>query len=248
MRPDYLSLTQSQYGWSAFTDGYYFNVARSLPITSGHGGYDDYGPGFFNPSFTLEMARARDLHQAQLVSARAGTATRRRTVSYGDSICSFQTNVQGMISPPDSTPFARLEPPAEGVVESNQLMKRLGTIFTTMPVTKPPVAMLYSLSQAIHVTDRRHAGQLRPRHPQGQNLPLTYLAGKVLQQPFLPVLDEDVIDGTLANDHQGDGADFGRLPRSEGDRRSGAFAACGGLVLLTADSSVKSAAAQSTWA
>ena len=25
------------YGWSAFTDGYYFNVVRSLPITSGHG-------------------------------------------------------------------------------------------------------------------------------------------------------------------------------------------------------------------
>src|SRR5262249_38753327 len=39
VRPDYLSVTQSQYGWSAFCDGYYFNVVRSLPITSGHGGY-----------------------------------------------------------------------------------------------------------------------------------------------------------------------------------------------------------------
>src|SRR5262249_12871093 len=61
VRPDFLSLTQSQYGWPAFTDGYYFNVTRSLPVASGHGGYHDYGPGFFNPSFTLEMARARDL-------------------------------------------------------------------------------------------------------------------------------------------------------------------------------------------
>ena len=61
VRPDFLSLTQSQYGWSAFTDGYYFNVVRSLPVTSGHGGYHDFGPGYFNPSYFLEMARARDL-------------------------------------------------------------------------------------------------------------------------------------------------------------------------------------------
>ena len=60
VRPDFLSLTQSQYGWSAFTDGYYFNVVRSLPITSGHGGYHDFGLGTFNPSYFLEMARARD--------------------------------------------------------------------------------------------------------------------------------------------------------------------------------------------
>src|SRR5207253_472555 len=60
VRPDFLSLTQSQYGWSAFTDGYYFNVVRCLPITSGHGGYHDFGLGTFNPSYFLEMARARD--------------------------------------------------------------------------------------------------------------------------------------------------------------------------------------------
>jgi len=60
VRPDYLSVTQSQYGWTAYTDGYYFNVVRSLPVTSGHGGYHDYGLGIFNPSFFLEMSRARD--------------------------------------------------------------------------------------------------------------------------------------------------------------------------------------------
>ena len=38
--------------------------------------------------------------------------------------------------------------------------------------------------------------------PQGANLPLTYLAGKLLQQQFLPVIEEDVLDGTLANDHK----------------------------------------------
>ena len=53
------------YGFSAFTDGYYFNVVRSLPITSGHGGYHDYGLGIFNPSLFLEMARARDRWKAK---------------------------------------------------------------------------------------------------------------------------------------------------------------------------------------
>src|SRR5208282_3635131 len=48
VRPDFLSLTQTQYGFSAFSDGHYFNVARSLPVVSGHGGYHDWGPGYFN--------------------------------------------------------------------------------------------------------------------------------------------------------------------------------------------------------
>ena len=50
VRPDLLSLTQSQYGFSAFTDGYYFNAVRSLPIISGHGGYHDFGLNYFNPN------------------------------------------------------------------------------------------------------------------------------------------------------------------------------------------------------
>ena len=60
VRPDFLSLTQSQYGYMAFTDGYYFNVTRSLPVASGHGGYDEWG-GYLNPYLCLEAARARDL-------------------------------------------------------------------------------------------------------------------------------------------------------------------------------------------
>src|SRR5262249_38482290 len=60
VRSDYLCLTQSQYAPTAFTDGYYFNVVRSLPINSGHGGYHDWGPGYFNPSYTLEFSRAHD--------------------------------------------------------------------------------------------------------------------------------------------------------------------------------------------
>src|SRR6185437_4206287 len=39
--PDLLTITQSVYGLTAYADGYYFNVVRSLPVISGHGGYSD---------------------------------------------------------------------------------------------------------------------------------------------------------------------------------------------------------------
>ncbi len=148
MRPDYLSLTQSQYGWTAFTDGYYFNVARSLPVTSGHGGYHDFGPGFFNPSYFLEMARARDFGKPcwYLPTWYGNTTSDQFRL---EQYLSFQTGIQGMMSPPDLEPAVNASA-RQGIVESNMLMKKLGPIFTTMPPTKPPVAMLYSLSQAIH--------------------------------------------------------------------------------------------------
>ena len=38
--------------------------------------------------------------------------------------------------------------------------------------------------------------------PHGLDLPLAYLAGKLIQHQFLPVVEEDVIDGTLAADHK----------------------------------------------
>ena len=61
VRADLLSANQSQYGWSAFADGYYFNAQRSLPITLRARRLRRFGPGYFNPSYFLEMARARDL-------------------------------------------------------------------------------------------------------------------------------------------------------------------------------------------
>jgi hypothetical protein len=200
VRPDYLSLTQSQYGWTAFTDGYYFNVVRSLPVNSGHGGYDDYGPGYFNPSFTLEMARARDFAKPEwyLPQWYGNTPPDRfRCEQY----LSFMTGVQGMMSPPDLDP-AQNPGARQGIVESNRLMQKLGPVFTTAPVTRPPVVMLYSLSQAIHTQTADMTANYAHAIPQGQNLPLTYLAGKMLQQQFLAVVDEDVLDGTVANEHK----------------------------------------------
>ena len=236
VRPDYLSLTQSQYGWSAFTDGYYFNVARSLPITSGHGGYDDFGPCYFNPSYFLEVARARDLAKANwyLPCWYGSTPSDRFRM---EQYLSFQTGLQGMLSPPDLEPAVNAAG-RQGIVESNHLMQKLGPIFTTMPVTKPPVAMLYSMSQNIHSQTRDRQVNYAHAMPQGVNLPLTYLAGKMLAQQFLPILDEDILDGTLANDHKAviltslDYLDPLVIAGLED------FAARGGLVLLTGDCTV----------
>jgi hypothetical protein len=237
VRPDYLSLTQSQYGWSAFTDGYYFNVVRSLPVTSGHGGYHDFGPGYFNPSYFLEMSRARDRHKPcwYLPTWYGNTTTDQMRL---EQYLSFQTNVQGMITPPDCEPATNAGP-RQGIVESNQLMKRLGPIFTTMPVTKPPVAMLYSLSQNIHTQTQDRSRNYAHEMPQGKNLPLTYLAGTLLHQPFMAVVEEDILDGTLASEHKAivlTSLDY-LDPQVTAALES--FAAGGGLVLLTGDCTVK---------
>jgi hypothetical protein len=236
VRPDFLSATQSQYGWSAFTDGYYFNVVRSLPVTSGHGGYHDFGPGFFNPSYFLEMSRARDFAKpCWYLPCWYGntTADQFRLEQY----LSFQTGIQGMMSPPDLDPA--INPTArQGIVESNHLMKKLGPIFATMPVTKPPVAMLYSLSQVIHTQTQDRKRNYAHEMPHGRNLAFTYLAGKLIQQQFLAVLDEDVLDGTLANDHKVvvlTSVDY-LDPQVVGALEQ--FAAGGGKVLLTGDSTV----------
>jgi hypothetical protein len=237
VRPDFLSLTQSQYGWSAFTDGYYFNVARSLPITSGHGGYHDYGPGFFNPSYFLEMSRARDQWKpCWYLPCWYGNTTsdQFRLEQY----LSFQTGIQGMISPPDLEPATNPSARA-GIVESNQLMKRLGTIFTTMPPTKSPVAMLYSLSAAMHdqLESRAKENYLHEMR-QGRNLVYTYLAGKLLQQPFDPVLDEDVRDGSVAADRKAiivTSVDYLDPKVARGLEE---FITAGGVVLLTGDCKV----------
>jgi hypothetical protein len=142
-----------------------------------------------------------------------------------------------MMSPPDLEPATN--PSArQGIVESNHLMQRLGPIFTTTPVTRPPVAMLYSLSQAIHTQTGDMDANYAHAIPQGQNLPLTYLAGKLLQQQFLAAVDEDVLDGTVANEHRAiiltsvDYLDPKVIAALED------YAAHGGLVLMTGDCTV----------
>ncbi len=239
VRPDYVSLTQSQYAYGAFTDGYYFPVVRSLPITSGHGGYHDFGPGYFNPVMFLEFARARNLAKPNWYLPTwygSTTADEFRLEHY----LAFQCGLQGLISPPELDPAH----PAGGkaapaIVEVNRLGARLGTIFTTMPATRPPVALLFSLSQLIHAQTQDREVNYAHETPHGRNMAFSYLAGKLLQHQFQPLLDEEVRDGTLAAHYRAiiltsinhlDPLVIGGLE---------AFARQGGLVLLTADCTVK---------
>src|SRR5208282_3092690 len=74
---------------------------------------------------------------------------------------------------------------------------------------------------------------------QGDHMVFTYMAGKALQRHFMPVVDEDVVDGTLAAQHKAivltsvDYLDPKVIAGLE------AFAAAGGLVMHTADCTVK---------
>ncbi|HYE05828.1 MAG TPA: hypothetical protein VEL07_09965 [Planctomycetota bacterium] len=241
--PSLISVTQSQYGFSAFTDGYYFNVARSLPVTSGHGGYDDWGPWCFNPSFTLEMARARDLGKPcwYLPTWYGNTPWERYRA---EQYLSFQTNLQGMMCPPDIDPFdPASKPGAEGVVETNQLMARLGPVFATMPPTRTPVTILYSLSHLLHAQARDRSIIYAHAERHGAALPFAYLAGKLLHHQCQVVVDEDIVDGTLAAHHRAiilvavDHLDPAVVNGLE------AFIAAGGVVILDGDSDVAIAGA-----
>jgi hypothetical protein len=244
VEPRYLSLTQSQYGYSAFSDGYYFNVVRSLPVISGHGGYHDFGPGYFNPVMFLEFARARDLAKPNWYLPTwygSTTADQFRLEQY---LC-FQCGVQGLMSPPDIDPGNAPEKclAAQGLVESNHLFQRLGPIFNTLPVTRPPAALLFSLSQFLHAQtlDRKICYAHETRH--GQNVAFSYLAGKLRQYQFMPLLDEEVRDGTLAANHKAillTSIDYLAADVIAGLEQ---FARQGGLVLLTADTTVHIAGA-----
>jgi len=239
VEPALASVTQSQYGYSAFPDGYYFNVVSSLPITSGHGGYHDFGPGYFNPSMFLEFARARDLAKPNWYLPTWYGNTTADEFRLEQYLC-FQCGLQGMISPPDIDPGGTPEKSlaAQGVVESNHLLQRLGPIFNTMPATRPPVALLFSLSQFIHAqTLDRKVCYMHETEP-GRNLVFPYLAGKLLQQQFMPVLDEEVLDGTLAAAHRAVILTSIDYLDPEVIQSLEQFAAGGGFVLLTADSTV----------
>lgn len=210
VRPDLLSVTQSQYGWQAYADGYYFNVVRDLPVISGHGGYDDGPATYFYPSLFHEFGRARDLNKPvwYMPTWYGESDDQYRLEQY----LSFMTNLQGMAKPPDM----RVQDPAktidaQGIVETNKIMARLGTIFTTMRPTRPRVAVLYSLSQDLgaevrdmqthdtpHVNRAAYEGgdHTRPK------LLAAYLAGKMIHLPVFPIVEEDITDGTLAANHK----------------------------------------------
>ena len=247
VRADFLPVNQSVYAFSAYADGYYFNVVRSLPMILGHGGYDDYGLLFFNPSYTFEFGRMRDLAKPNwyLPTWYGGMPSSRFRL---EQYLSFMGNLQGMMKPPDMLIHrpSQTAATADGIVESNKLMARLGTVFTTMPVTRPEVALLYSLSQALAAECRSM------KEPNSQNVAayeggghtrnktlMAYFAGQLLHVPFQPIVEEDVLDGTLAAHHKAvflPGVNY-LDPKVVAVLE--AYAASGGAVLVSDDSQVQ---------
>lgn len=205
--PKLISVTQSAYGFSAYADGYYFNVARSLPVLSTHGGYDDFGAGYWNPAFTFEMGRMRDYSKPNWYLATWNGKMPPNQYRMETWLC-FMRNMQGIAKPPD----AQVHKPesmgeaAEGIVEVNRIAERLGTIFTTMPVDKGDIAMLYSLSTILNgqVHDMQDAKDLNKSAYEGgghsrDKILLAYEAGKHIHQNLFPIVEEDILDGTASS-------------------------------------------------
>lgn len=202
VREDYQSVTQSVYGWGAYADGYYFNVARSLPVISGHGGYDDFGGGYYNPLYTFEMGRIRELRKPNwYLPTWYGNipSDRYRLEQYS----AFIMNLQGMAKPPDiQVHRPSSTESSDGVVETNKLMARLGTVFTTAPVTRPAAAVLYSLSQNLYAQTQNMTDNYEGAGHGRDRVYLVYLAGLRMHTPICPIVEEDVLDGTLAANHR----------------------------------------------
>jgi len=197
---NFVSATQSQYGWTAFTDGYYFNVARSLDVTSGHGGYHDFGLGYHNPGWFLELSRGRDTSKDNwyLPTWYGNTTPDELRV---EQYLSFQVGIQGMMTAPDYEPSTRPQL-REAVTETNKMMARLGTIFTTgMKPKTPEVGLLYSMSANIYYQTRDRSLNYAGNNKQNVSS-FTYIAGKMIQQPMQTVVDEDIVDGTLAANYK----------------------------------------------
>lgn len=202
--PRLLSATQSVYGFPAYADGYYFNVARSLPVLSGHGGYSDWGPGYWNPSWTFEMGRMRDYQKPNWYLATWAGKMPADQYRLETWLC-FMMNLQGIAKPPDArihTPQAMGLDAAQGIVEVNRLAERLGTVFTTMPVDRGEVAMLWSISHILdaQVRDMQTADGINKSAYEGGGARdksiLAYEAGKRIGVNLFPIVEEDILDGS----------------------------------------------------
>jgi hypothetical protein len=199
VNPGLVSVTQSQYAWNAYTDGYYFNAVRPLPVISGHGGYDD-GPGsYFYPAYHQEFGRMRELDKPNWYLPNWGNTTRDEVYRLEQYLC-FVNNLQGLAKSPDpsmNAPYAAATSPS--VVETNKLGLRLGTIFSTMRPSRGEVALLYPLSQCL---DAQIKSGMKDNYLGGGltrgRLLTVYFASKMIHVPFTPVVEEDVLDGSLA--------------------------------------------------
>ncbi|HJT77849.1 MAG TPA: hypothetical protein VJ739_11670, partial [Gemmataceae bacterium] len=234
--PDFLPINQDEWAWQAFDAGYYFNINRPFPVISRHALYDYKHGGDFSPSFAFEFGRIRDLNKPEWYLPLWGCG--RPDLYRAEQYLSFVNNLQGAAKPPDLLAHRPSRTPtAEAIVATNKTMARFGTIFDTLPVTRPPVAVLYSMSHNLHGRTRDSTESYRG-NGHFQHLLYLYIASKILHVPLFPVVEEDVLDGTLADQQKAvilagiDYLDPKVIARLE------AFRARGGTVLVSDDSRV----------
>jgi len=200
VRPDWLTATQTQYGWDAFSDGYYFNIARALPVINGHGWYSDVYWLNLAPPMASEFGRMRDWHRPCWYMPtwwQMNTAHTRM-----EQAMSFIQGIEGMMWPGSPAWAPSQDNGMPGIVEMNRLMLRLGPIFTTMPVDRSPVALLYSISQGIESQVRSGMKDTRYSNGHIRTTLAFYAASMRNQTPLLPVVEEDILDGTVAASHK----------------------------------------------
>jgi hypothetical protein len=236
-QPGYATTSQTQWAWQAFDAGYYFNVNRPFPIVSRHALYDYKPGGDFSPSFAFEFGRIRDLGKPNWYLPMWGSG--RGDLYRAEQYLSFMQNLHGLAKPPDLLAHRPSKTPTAGaIVDVNKTAARLGPIFDTLPVTRPEVAVLYSMSHNLHERTRDSMGSYRG-NSHFQKLLYLYIASKVLHVPLDPVVEEDVLDGTLATHHRVvllagiDHLDPKVTAALE------AFAGSGGKVLVSAESKVR---------
>ncbi len=234
--PGFLPVNQDEWAWQAFDAGYYFNINRPFPVVSRHALYDYKPGGIFAPPFSFEFGRIRDLHKPEWYLPVWGCG--RPDLYRAEQYLSFINNLQGAAKPPDLLAHRPSRTPAaEGIAAVNKAMARFGTVFDTLPVTRPPVAVLYSMSNNLHGRTRDSTESYRG-NGHFQHLLYLYIASKILHIPLFPVVEEDVLDGTLADRHKVvllAGIDY-LDPKVVAKLRT--FRARGGTVLLSDDSKV----------
>ena len=203
--PKFIAATQSVYGWYCYSDGYDFNISRQLSVTCGHTEYDS-GPGrHLFSAFYAEMGHARDTQKPYwcLPIWNAGSPSGYYRL---EQYSHFHDRPAGDGDQPvlQLCQPARKVPESDGLFESNYLMSHFGTVFTTMPAEHQQVALLWSLDNNLY-----HAAECINTDfskATGRNsivkLNKTYLAGKMLHIPFDPVVDQDILDGTVAANHK----------------------------------------------
>ncbi len=220
--PELISVTQSQYAWNGYTDGYYFNVVRPLAVISGHGGYDD-GPGsYFYPAYHQEFGRMREMDKPNWYLPNWGNTAHDELYRLEQYLC-FMNNLQGLAKSPDpvmNAPYAAASSPS--VVETNKLGLRLGTIFSTMRPSRGEVAVLYSLSQCI---DAQIKSGMKDNYMGGGltrgRLLTVYFASKMIHCPLHPVGGRRRAGRLGVGRLQGDRPDEHQLSRPQGGRRAG---------------------------